>query len=130
MEANNLRQGIITNPEDFELVSTPYPIKSCKCGYFSDDERFHYCPCCGAKLKIVKGKYFEVHLRPDTTGIKNRELKNFIEKVINPYWEIGLIKCDEGFRIIDSTEIWKGEISEFASGELIPFKPTNPNEPR
>jgi len=122
MEENNYELGVITEKSDFDLIFNTESFQSCKCGYFSSNPRLKYCPRCGKILKKSEG-YFEVHLRPDTSIIKDKELRNFIDVILNPFWEIGLIKCDKGFRIIDSADIWKGKVNKFKEGELIPFDP-------
>jgi len=122
MEENNYDLGVITEKSDFDLILKNESFESCKCGYQSRNQRFKYCPCCGTLLKHIEG-YFEVHLRPDTSIINDKVLRDFLDKMINPFWEIGLIKCDEGFRIIDSAEVWKGKVKEFEESEVIPLNP-------
>ena len=100
---------------DFDFSES---FQSCQCGHFSNNPRLKHCPRCGKILQKTDG-YFEVHLRPDTSILKDKVLKYFIDRVLIPFWEIGLTKCDKGFRIIDSAEIWKSKVKSFEQGELI-----------
>ncbi|MHA1428208.1 MAG: hypothetical protein ACTSQI_19670 [Candidatus Helarchaeota archaeon] len=117
MEKNNYLLGEITEKLDFDFSES---FQSCQCGYFSNNPRLKHCPHCGKILQKTDG-YFEVHLRPDTSILKDKVLKYLIDRVLIPFWEIALIKCDKGFRIIDSAEIWKGKVKSFEQGELIPL---------
>ena len=124
MENNNYELGVITEKSYFDLIFSTESFQSCRCGFFSSNPQLKYCPRCGKILKKSEN-YFEVHLRPDTSIIKDKELRCFIDKILNPFWEIGLIRCDNGFRIIDSADIWKGKVNNFEEGELISLGPEN-----
>ncbi|MHA1428736.1 MAG: hypothetical protein ACTSQI_22385 [Candidatus Helarchaeota archaeon] len=122
MERNNYLLGVITEKLDFDFIFNSESFQSCQCGYFSNNPRLKHGPRCGKTLWKTNC-YFEVHLRPDTSILKDKVLRNFIDRVLIPFWEIGLIKCEKGFRIIDSADIWKGKVKSFEHGELIPSNP-------